>query len=164
MWCKDIFRCRMTMWIEHCIAGIPWVIYMDSLRRELLYPNTRSLRGWEHIGPSLISSVHILTSPGLSGVNMRMQSQSEYKLILLWVANISWGKIKINRPRQRSLDSINNASPYYTGNNTSVLWWNPFILGLRSSTLLELQTFQQFSAFLGVLFKNICILVFRYGL
>lgn len=153
MWCKDIFRCRMTMWIEHCIAGIPWVIYMDSLRRELLYPNTRSLRGWEHIGPSLISSVHILTSPGLSGVNMRMQSQSEYKLILLWVANISWGKIKINRPRQRSLDSINNATPYYT-----------FILGLRSSTLLELQTFQQFSAFLGVLFKNICILVFRYGL
>lgn len=118
MWCKDIFRCRMTMWIEHCIAGIPWVIYMDSLRRELLYPNTRSLRGWEHIGPSLISSVHILTSPGLSGVNMRMQSQSEYKLILLWVANISWGKIKINRPRQRSLDSINNATPYYTGNNT----------------------------------------------
>lgn len=118
MWCKDIFRCRMTMWIEHCIAGIPWMIYMDSLRRELLYPNTRSLRGWEHIGPSLISSVHILTSPGLSGVNMRMQSQSEYKLILLWVANISWGKIKINRPRQRSLDSINNATPYYTGNNT----------------------------------------------
>lgn len=107
MWCKDIFRCRMTMWIEHCIAGIPWVIYMDSLRRELLYPNTRSLRGWEHIGPSLTSSVHILTSPGLSGVNMRMQSQSEYELILLWVANISWGKIKINRPRQRSLDSIN---------------------------------------------------------
>lgn len=160
MWCKDIFRCRMTMWIEHCIAGIPWVIYMDSLRRELLYPNTRSFRGWEPIGPSLISSVHILTSPGLSGVNMRMQSQSEYKLILLWVANISWGKIKINRPRQRSLDSINNASPYYTGK----CWWNPFILGLRSSTLLELQTFQQFSAFLGVLFKNICILVFRYGL
>lgn len=67
---------------------------------------------------SLISSVHILTSPGLSGVNMRMQSQSEYELILLWVANISWGKIKINRPRQRSLDSINNATPYYTGNNT----------------------------------------------
>lgn len=92
--------------------------FMDSLRRELLYPNTRSLRGWEHIGPSLTSSVHILTSPGLSGVNMRMQSQSEYKLILLWVANISWGKIKINRPRQRSLDSINNATPYYTGNNT----------------------------------------------
>lgn len=149
----------MTMWIEHCIAGIPWVIYMDSLRRELLYPNTRSLRGWEHIGPSLISSVHILTSPGFSAVNMRMQSQSEYELILLWVANISWGKIKINRPRQRSLDSINNATPYYTG-----LWRNPFILGLRSSTLLELQTFQQFSAFLGVLFKNICILVFRYGL
>lgn len=118
MWCKDIFRWRMTMWIEHCIAGIPWVIYMDSLRRELLYPNTRSLRGWEHIGPSLISSVHILTSPGLSGVNMRMQSQSEYELILLWVANTSWGKIKINRPRQRSLDSINNATPYYTGNNT----------------------------------------------
>lgn len=163
MWCKDIFRCRMTMWIEHCIAGIPWVIYMDSLRRELLYPNTRSLRGWEHIGPSLTSSVHILTSPGLSGVNMRMQSQSEYKLILLWVANISWGKIKINRPRQRSLDSINNATPYYTGNNT-VLVKYPFILGLRSSTLLELQTFQQFSAFLGVLFKNICILEFRYGL
>lgn len=152
----------MTMWIEHCIAGIPWVIYMDSLRRELLYPNTRSLRGWEHIGPSLISSVHILTSPGLSGVDMRMQSQSEYKLILLWVANISWGKIKINRPRQRSLDSINNATPYYTGNNTVLV--NPFILGLRSSTLLELQTFQQFSALLGVLFKNICILVFRYGL
>lgn len=163
MWCKDIFRCRMTMWIEHFIAGIPWVIYMDSLRRELLYPNTRSLRGWEHIGPSLTSSVHILTSPGLSGVNMRMQSQSEYKLILLWVANISWGKIKIYRPRQRSLDSINNATPYYTGNNT-VLVKYPFILGLRSSSLLELQTFQQFSAFLGVLFKNICILVFRYGL
>lgn len=163
MWCKDIFRCRMTMWIEHCIAGIPWVIYMDSLRKELLYPNTRSLRGWEHIGPSLTSSVHILTSPGLSGVNMRMQSQSEYKLILLWVANISWGKIKIYRPRQRSLDSINNATPYYTGNNT-VLVKYPFILGLRSSTLLELQTFQQFSAFLGVLFKNICILVLRYEL
>lgn len=158
MWCKDIFRCRMTMWIEHCIAGIPWVIYMDSRRRELLYPNTRSLRGWEHIGPSLTSSVHILTSPGLSGVNMRMQSQSEYKLILLWVANISWGKIKINRPRQRSLDSINNATPYYI----PVIIQCSVVKSVYSR--VTLQTFQQFSAFLGVLFKNICILVFRYGL
>lgn len=101
-----------------CELNIVSLVFHGWFRRELLYPNTRSFRGWEHIGPSLISSVHILTSPGLSGVNMRMQSQSEYKLILLWVANISWGKIKINRPRQRSLDSINNASPYYTGNNT----------------------------------------------
>lgn len=103
------WRCELNI-VSPVFHG--WFIWI------LLGESSRSLRGWEHIGPSLTSSVHILTSPGLSGVNMRMQSQSEYKLILLWVANISWGKIKINRPRQRSLDSINNASPYYTGNNT----------------------------------------------